>query len=120
RKCAVTDRAYSSSVRHGVDHEVQADTDGVAGILFGITLQVHEFPRVADVGVVSDCHHQSPAAVKNSINAGFGIARLLPGSAADATLILIRRLNNLVDIKKSMKYRMRQWYLLNRILRKHF
>src|SRR5207244_10393425 len=104
------------SVRHRVNHEIQADANGVAGILFGIAVEIHILPRVTEVGVVGNGDHQSPRLIGYSINSRLSVVALFPGSSATAALSGVRRLDDPVDVKKSVEDWMGERNWLNWIL----
>ena len=105
---------------HRINHNVEPDADRVPRVFFGITLQIHKLPRIAQICVVRNHDHEPAFIIRNSVNARFPVIRLLPRSAANAALVLIGSLDDLIDIEKCMEDLMIHRQLLNRVLGKDF
>src|SRR5262245_1359829 len=107
------------SMSHGINDEVQRHADRVTGVLLGITIQIHEFPGIAEVRVVRDDDHQPPLVIEDAVNARPDVVRLLPGLSAETSGGFVRSLDDLVDIEERVKDRVIQRNLLNPILGKN-
>src|SRR5215831_3950435 len=106
-------------VAHCVDHEIQRYANGVTGVFFGITIEIHEFPSVTQIRIVGDDDHESPIVVGYPVNSWVDIVGLLPSPATETPLSLIRSLDDFIDIEKAVKNWVRQGQWLHRIFGKH-
>src|SRR5262249_44987081 len=95
--------AFVMLVAHCVDHEIQRYADGETGVFFGVTIEIHEFPSVTQIGVVGDDDQESPIVVGYPINSWVDIVGLLPSPATETPLSLIRSLDDFIDIEKAVK-----------------
>src|SRR6266700_2916687 len=85
------------SVGHGVDNVVDADADGTGCRVLRIAGVVGEFPRVANIGVISDGNHDAPFVVVNAlpVGAASAVGAIL---AAGPNVRLARNLNALGEV----------------------
>src|SRR5262249_16135149 len=120
RPCAVIDRAYSSLVSHGVDHEVETHSICHRGVRRRIAWQIHVLPSVAEIGIVGDGHHEASLIVADAEHRGIDIVRLLPCAAPVTAVAAVRNLHDRVDIEKRVENLVTQGKLFERPIRKDF
>src|SRR5277367_4038244 len=59
-------RSLGISVRHRIDHVIHSNTNREARKLFGIMWSVGPLPRIAQIGVIGDGHHDPSLVVVDS------------------------------------------------------
>ena len=68
---------------HGVNDVVHANTEAECGVLFGVQRIIGVFPRIAEIHVVANGHHEPAVVVVDSAPAGVKTVKFIRSSRAN-------------------------------------